>query len=135
MVISGRRSSALLLTLALSAGNIGLCAGWTAAAEARMACCSDGPGCPMSVSNSDDSHSRHGVTQEQADACCAVSEGGASGQSNPSFVVTINLAVVRTANASPHAVTDLVLRDAWRLAVPVSPASVPKHVLHSVFLV
>jgi hypothetical protein len=135
MVISGRRWSAMLLTLALSAGNIGLCAGWTAAAEARMACCSDRPACPMSVSDSDDSHSHHGVTQEQADTCCAVSEGGTSSQSNPSFVVATNIAVVRTAHASPHVVPDLVLRNVWRLAAQVSPASVPKHVLHSVFIV
>ena len=125
----------MVLTLALSAGNIGLCAGWTLAAEARMACCSDSPACPMSVSNSDDSHSRHGVTQAQADTCCTVSEGGTSSQSNPSFVVAITFAVVRTANASPHAIPDLVLRDVWRLAAPVSPANVPKHVLHSVFIV
>jgi len=135
MVIFGRRSSAMLLTLALSAGNIGLCAGWMAAAEARMACCSDSGACPMSVSNSHDSHSRHGVTPEQADICCAVSERGKSSQSNPSFVVTSNVAVVRTADACPYAVPDLVLRDLWRIAAPISPASVPKHVLHSVFIV
>jgi hypothetical protein len=135
MVMFGRPFAAMLLMLVLSAGNIGLCAGWTAAAADRMACCVENTACPMHDSDSHASHSRHGVTQAQADACCATSEQRQSSQSSPTLTVTLSFAALRTATPLSVVLPAPVLRDAWRMAVPISTATVPKHVLHSVFLV
>ena len=42
VVVFSRRLSSVALTLALLAGNIGVCAAWAATPEARMACCAEG---------------------------------------------------------------------------------------------
>lgn len=130
----GRRGSALLLTLALATSNVGLCAGWMATREARMACCSESEACPMHKSDSHDSSSKRAVSQAEADTCCAASEQDDSAPSSSSFVSGVSLGVV-------HGPVPVLLpeasrqTDAWRTSVPVLCSHVPKHLLLSVLLV
>ena len=134
MVVSfSKRLSAVLLTLALAAGQAGVCAGWMATPEARMACCSDDGPCPMHKSESEDGPTRV-VTQAEADRCCAASEHEDStpSQSNAAFFVTLAVALIPVPGLLPapeaHA-------EIWRASVPIPTGHVPKHVLLSVFLV
>ena len=129
------RLAALALAFGLVAGNAGVCAGWIASPEARMACCADGVECPMHKGDSHGSGSERVLTQAQADNCCAAAEGQNSNQSNPSFVTAITAAVLGVGVVLPANVPALVLRDAWRTSAPIPVAPVPKYVLLSVFLV
>jgi hypothetical protein len=128
-----RRFSVVLLTLALAAGQAGVCAGWMATPEARMACCSDDGPCPMHKSESEDGSTRV-VTQAEADRCCAASEHEDStpSQSNAAFFVTLAVALspIPGLLAAPEAHADI-----WRASVPIPASHVPKHLLLSVFLV
>lgn len=126
--------SALVLTVSLVAGQSGLCAGWMATPEARMACCVDGGSCPMHESESADDNSTRVVTQADADRCCAAAEPD---QSSPSpsgaaFVVTLAIVVSPVPAFLPalerHA-------EVWRASAPEPAPHTPKHVLLSVFLV
>lgn len=130
-----QRLSAIVLTLALMAGNAAICAGWMPTPEARMACCADGGECPMHKGDSHRSSSGRVLTQVQADSCCALSEGQNSNQSNPSFVAAITAAVLGVGIVLPANVPALVLSDAWRTSAPLLSAPVPRYVLLSVFLV
>ena len=130
-----QRLAALALAFGLTAGNVATCAGWLPTAEARMACCADGGDCPMHKGDSHRSGSGRVITQLQADSCCASAEGQHSNQSNPSFVTAITAAVLGVGVVLPANVPALVLSDAWRMSAPIPIASVPKHVLLSVFLV
>ena len=129
------RFLAVLLTLALAAGQSGVCAGWLPTPEARMACCADEAECPMHKGDSHRSGSQRVLTQVQADSCCASSEGNKSNQSTPSFVTAITAAVLGVGVVLPANVPALVLSDGWRTSAPIPIAAVPKHVLLSVFLV
>jgi hypothetical protein len=128
-----RRFSVVLLAVALAAGQAGVCAGWMATPEARMACCSEDGPCPMHKSESEDGPTRV-VTQAEADRCCAASEHEDStpSQSNAAFFVTLAVALSPIPGLLPapeaHA-------DVWRASVPIPTGHVPKHVLLSVFLV
>ena len=128
-----RPLSVVLLTLALAAGQAGVCAGWMATPEARMACCSDDGPCPMHKSESEDGPSRV-ISQAEADRCCAASEHEDStpSQSNAAFFVTLAVALIPVPGLLPapeaHA-------EIWRASVPIPTGHVPKHVLLSVFLV
>jgi hypothetical protein len=136
MLPAATRMFAIMLSLAISAGNIGLCAGWAAAPGARMACCMEAEGgCGMHAPTPADPHGRHHASQQQADACCAVSEGKQTSQSSPTFTLTIGFAVIRSASAVSDVVPVPVLREPWRFSPAGSAASVPHRVLHSVFLV
>jgi hypothetical protein len=128
-----RRLSVVLLTLALVAGQAGVCAGWMATPEARMACCSDGGLCPMHQSDSEDVPTRI-VTQAEADRCCAASEREDStpSQSNASFLLTLAVAVSPIPGLLPAPEAHV---DVWRASVPIPTSHVPKHVLLSVFIV
>ena len=117
------------------AGNAGICAGWVATPEARMACCSESGECRMHKGDSQSSGSARVLTQAQADSCCASSERKNSDQSNPSFVTAITAAVLGVGVVLRANVPSLVLSDAWRTSVPIPIAPVRKHVLLSVFLV
>ena len=134
MLSFSRRLSAVLLALALAAGQAGVCAGWMATPEARMACCSDDGPCPMHKSDSEDDDSKRVVSQAEADRCCAASEQDDSAPSptGPAFSVPLALALspvpALLPEPEPHP-------DIWRAAVPVPTAHVPKHLLLSVFLV
>ena len=134
MLILSRRLSALLLTLALAASQAGVCTGWMATAEARMACCANGETCPMHKSDSLDSNSARPVSQAEADSCCAASEREQSSQSSSTFASTISLAVLGTPTALAPAPAVAVPANGSAV-VPLPPSHVPKHVLLSVFLV
>jgi predicted carbohydrate-binding protein with CBM5 and CBM33 domain len=116
-----RRLSVVLLTLALAAGQAGVCAGWMATPEARMACCSE------------DGQTRI-VTQAEADRCCAASEreDSAPSPAGPGIFVTLAVALspIPGLLPAPEAHADI-----WRASVPIPTGHVPKHVLLSVFLV
>ena len=131
-----RRSRLIALAIAafMGAGNLALCAGWAATPEARMACCADEDNCPMHK-GSDSSGAERVISQRQADACCAVSEGQQSNQSTPTFVTVISSAVLGVGVVVPVPAPPLVLSDGWRTVAPIPIAPVPKHVLLSVFLV
>lgn len=129
----GKRISIVFLTLALIAGNSGVCAGWMPTAEARMACCAgDGP-CPMHESEPDHGSARV-VTQAEADRCCAISdhEDSSPAPSSAPFFVRLAVAVrpVAALVIAPERSPDM-----WRTSVPIPAAHVPKHLLLSVFLV
>ena len=130
-----RRLSAFATVLALAAGNVALCAGWSPTPEARMACCTDGDACPMHKGESHHSHSAPVITQAQADTCCAASEQQQSNQSSPTFVTVIPSAVLGPCVIVPAPLPALVVRSAWRTSAPIPIGSIPKHVLLSVFLV
>ena len=98
-----------------------------------MACCTGGD-CPMHKGESPHSTPQHGVTQAQADSCCASSEGQ-SHQPAPAFSSVISSAVLGAAFVLPPPVPALVVSDSWRTAAPIPIAPVPRHVLLSVFLV
>ena len=129
-----RRLSAALLSLALVAGQAGVCAGWMPTAEARMACCSDDGPCPMHKSESHDDGSNRVLTQAEADRCCAASEDEESAPSPSKAGLFVTLAVVVSPISAllpepqSHATTS-------RPSVPVATPHVSKHVLLSVFLV
>ena len=128
------RLSALFLSLVLLGGNVAVCAGWAASAEARMACCAD-PNCPMHEGKSHHSIGEQVVSQAQADACCAASEGQQSNESAPTFLSLVSSAVLGAGVVVPDLVPALVARDAWRTVLPIPIAPTPKYVLLSVFLV
>ena len=130
-----QRLSVIALTLALVAGDAAMCAGWRLDPEARMACCVDGGECSGHTGDSHHSASGRGLTQAQADSCCASSEDRNSKQSNVSMVPAITAAVLGVGAIQPANVPPLVLSDAWRTAVPIPIAPVARHVLLSVFLV
>lgn len=129
------RLAVLALTLGLMAGNAAICAGWMPTPEARMACCAEGGDCPMHKDDSHHSGPERVLTQAEADRCCASSEEKSPNQSNPSFVTAITAAVLGAGVVVPAGVPALVLSDAWRSSAPIPGATVPKHLLLSVFLV
>ena len=133
MLSFGRRLSAVFLALALAAGQAGVCAGWMATPEARMACCSENGPCPMHTSESEDGPTGV-VTQAEADRCCAASEHEDSTPSQSNAGVFLTLAVALSPvpallpEPEPHP-------GIWRASVPIPVSHVPKHLLLSVFLV
>jgi hypothetical protein len=130
------RLTTALLCLGLLAGNTGICAGWAATPEARMACCEEGRDCPMHTRETDDSGSGKVLTQAQADSCCLVSERKNSSDSpTPTFAATLSFAVIEPGVVLPASVPALVLSDGWRTVSPIPATPVPRHVLLSVFLV
>ena len=130
-----RRLSALALPLALVGGNAAVCAGWMPSPEARLACCSEGGACPMHTGDSQSPGSDPVITQVQADNCCASAERQNSSQSSPTVVAAITSAVLGTGIVMPASIPALVLSDGWRPAAPTRAGPIPRHVLHSVFLV
>jgi len=127
------RLVAVAIVAFMATGNLALCAGWAATPEARMACCAD-ENCPMHRGG-ESSGSDLIISQAQADACCAVSEGQRSNQSTPTFVTVISSAVLGAGVVVPMPAPTLVLSDGWRTIAPIPIAPVPRHVLFSVFLV
>lgn len=131
-----RRVASLALSVVFSVGGVGLCAGWEATPEARMACCASGNICPMrnSAPGADASDPRHVVSQAEADNCCASSERDDSTPPSLAFIPVVALAHVVSPVASvvDPAATPF---DAWRAFVPLPGSHVPKHVLLSVFLI
>jgi hypothetical protein len=129
------RLTTVFLAIALLAGNVGVCPGWAATPEARMACCDENGTCPMRRGQSDKSASGKALTQAQADSCCASSERDEStGPDLAANVVAISSAVLGDGVVIPTSIPALVLSDNWRTVVPIPIAPVPRHVLLSVFL-
>lgn len=134
MLSFSKRVSAVFLTFAFAASQAGVCAGWVATPDARMACCSDDGQCPMHKSESEDDGSKRVVSQAEADRCCAASEqdGAAPSPSHVAFAISLGVVIspvpVLIPEAEAHA-------DIWRASVPRPAARVPKHLLLSVLLV
>jgi len=125
-----RRIAAIALSVVLSSAGVGLCAGWAATPEARMACCAKGGDCPMHKSAQG---SGKVISQGDADGCCAASERDHSTPSQ-TFAPSVSLALV----VSPISVvvpSIVVPPDAWHALVPLPGSQVPRHLLLSVFLV
>jgi hypothetical protein len=125
-----RRIVASALSLMLSSAGVGICAGWAATPEARMACCAKGGDCPMHKSAQG---SATAISQTDADGCCAASEREHSTPS-PTFVPSGSLALV----VSPISIivpSTVVPPDVWHALVPLPGSQVPRHLLLSVFLV
>ena len=129
-----RRIATIALVLFISAGDVGLCAGWEATAEARMACCVEGGSCPMHKSDRPGSDSARVLSQAEADSCCAASESDDSTPSTSTFAMAVPPATV--AHALFASVPPAALpRDAAREPVPLAGSQVPRHLLLSVFLI
>ena len=86
-----RRLPIAALVLALSAGNAGICAGWMAVPEARMACCDENGTCAMHETSMEDGGQAHPISQADADRCCAISERGESGPAAPAVTLPAGL--------------------------------------------
>jgi len=129
-----RRFVAIAAVLTLCVGNLGVCAGWQATPEARLACCMSGTRCPMHKSASHGSGSKSAITQAQADDCCAAaSTRTQSSVASCSFIAPGATALPLIADVVVQ-VPVLALQE-WRALVPLPVSPVPKHLLLSVLLV
>lgn len=144
-----RRLAVISLIFLFSHTGLGLCAGWEATAEARMACCTDEHGsCPMHASSTRQAASpdrvltaasrEHApsrvVTQAEADACCASAERD---DARPPIVSAAPaLPVPAVADARLVLIPDAGLAvDRWRASVQLPASQVPRHLLMAVFLI
>ncbi|HJZ74013.1 MAG TPA: hypothetical protein VKE51_19875 [Vicinamibacterales bacterium] len=134
VVSPARRIAAVVAILALGAGKVGVCAGWQATPEARMACCMSGASCPMHKSEGHDHSSKNGVSQAQADSCCAASAQRTESTSPGSTFAASGVIALMPAAVFSSPMTVLSAQE-WRAPVPPLVSSVPKHLLLSVFLV
>ena len=131
-----RRTAAFFVVLTLAAAGWAECAGWQAAPEARMACCSDHGDCPMHGSTGSRPVSGRVVTQAQADSCCAASGTDDSTPSAVAFSLSLSAVLVpSTLSTMPPVMVPPASFAAWRIQVPLPPGHAPKHVLLSVFLI
>ena len=129
-----RRLAALAAVLALLLGNAGVCAGWQPTHETRMACCMSDTNCPMHKAEAHDHFVQGGLSQTQADSCCAVSTQGRESSSAPA---TFASSLVSPLPPAPLFSVPTTIRDThkWRALVPFPLSSVRKHLLLSVLLV
>ncbi|HTH02573.1 MAG TPA: hypothetical protein VL882_19995 [Vicinamibacterales bacterium] len=129
-----QRFAALSIIIAMILGSTAICAGWAGSAEERLACCVEETGCPMHEPPVPHSHTSAGVTQAQADACCAASESRRSSPTTPHFTnigsASLAASVPSFIMASPTA-----LVPATRSIPARPPGSVPRHLLLSVLIV
>ena len=133
-MIVTRRLAAVVAILALCVGNVEVCAGWQATAEARMACCMTGTTCPLHKSDGHDHSSKGDISQAQADSCCAAAAqqrdfAAAGSPFASSGVIALVPAALFTVPASAPTAQE------WRALVPLPVSSIPKHLLLSVLLV
>jgi hypothetical protein len=129
------RLFALVLSVLLFAGNGVVCQGWAATPEARLACCADDDTCPMHKDEQGGSGVEHVHAQAAADACCAASESHQSNEQRPTAQTVFSSLILGPGVLVPVIAPQLVTSDAWRTAVPIPMAPVPRHVLLSVFLI
>lgn len=134
MVTFSRRLAAIAAVLTLCVGNLAVCAGWQATAEARMECCKNGTSCPMHKSDAHGSRSTHSLTQAQADTCCAASSNRRESPTAVSSFALLNAAALPATVPSVVPVAVHALEE-WRALVPLPISPVPKHLLLSVLLV
>jgi hypothetical protein len=132
-VILIRRLTALATVLVLSIGNVAPCAGWQLTPEARMACCRSAASCPMHKPEGHDHSSRTGVSQTQADSCCAAS---AERRESSSAVSTFaSSGVIALVPAAVFSVAATVPVPQGRALVPRPVSSVATHIFLSVLLI
>ncbi len=134
IVTLARHCSAALLTVVMMAGNFGVCAGWVATAEARMACCKNGESCPMAHSGGDGSGAP-ALTQSQADACCASSEPDGATPSTAPAASAITVAVLGLGVVAPQPPRIDRFHPASSADPPTVATAVARHVLLTVFLI
>jgi hypothetical protein len=120
----------LALALATAAGNLAGCAGWQPSAEARMACCADEAACPMHGAGGGDRNAGRHISQTDADACCASSEGD-DGNLSSTYV----LPAAESLTTLPAGECGPAVQTAVRRREPLPPRSVPRHLLLSILLV
>jgi hypothetical protein len=124
-----------VLCMALAAGNVAVCSGWSASAAARMNCCSDEGNCPMHADGAPGVSSHDALTQAQADACCAWSAPKRSNPSPSIVALSISATVLGTVSAVSDAIALLVPREPSRAAMHLRDGAVRRHIVLSVFLV
>ena len=129
-----RRLAALGAVLALSIGNVAVCAGWQATPEARMACCRSAASCPMHKPRGLDHSSRNGVSQTQADSCCAASAERRESSSAASTFASSGVIALAPAPVFSVAATVPAPQE-WRALVPRPVSSVATHIFLSVLLI
>jgi hypothetical protein len=130
-----RRTAAFVVALAFAAAGWAECAGWHASPEERMACCSGVGDCPMHGSTKPGAGPESGITQAQADSCCAASETNDSTPSAAIFSLSLSALVNSTVHTLAPIMAPPSLFDAWRPHEPLPRGHVPKYVLLSVFLI
>jgi hypothetical protein len=124
-----RRFVAATLAVILALGACGLCTGWEATAEARMA---DSATCPLHESSGDGVAS--GATQAAAARCCVASDQDESSPPESVFLPRVDLG--QAVSLVPVAVTPAVASFEARPALRPPPGDhVPTHLLLSVFLI
>lgn len=127
-----RRLAAIAAIVSISAGSFGLCAGWEASAEARMACCLSGDTCPMHQSDSEQGGAAGAIAQADADRCCVASEEGDAASVAASVAA---LAVPITHSTAVFEPPPVISFDRSRPIAPLEGRHVPTYVLLSVFLI
>ena len=129
-----RRLTVAAAVAALSVGNLAVCAGWRATAEARMACCQDESTCPLHESAKHGSAPHHQLTQAQADTCCAASERNDSATTRPAYH-GLSAFAPSPATVSVVELPAVPSLREWRALLPSRASPVPRHLLLSVLLV
>lgn len=129
-----RRVVAGLTLAVLAAGDVAVCAGWEATAEARMACCLSGDSCPMHHGPDSGPDALLGISQSEADRCCAASEPKESAPSASAFVAIVSLPVVGNLFVSESLHLSHWIWHVWDDAPP-PPGHVSRQALLSVFLI
>jgi len=130
------RGSALLLTLALTAGDAALCTGWFPTPDVRMACCADDQPCPMHAPEAEGAASAHHKTQStpEDEDCCILSGHPDAVPAASTTAVSASHGVVSGTDSRPQAPAPVLAGLARTFAWPPGP-HVSRHVLLSVFLV
>jgi hypothetical protein len=129
-----RRFAALSIILAMILGSPAICAGWARSAAERLACCVEEIGCPMHEPPVHQSHASAGVTQAQADACCAASESRKSSPTTQHFT-NIGSASLAPSVLSLIVTSPTALVPTTRSTPARPPGPVPRHLLLSVLIV
>jgi hypothetical protein len=94
----------------------------------------DAATCPMHKSDHHEHSSKHAVSQEQADSCCAAAvQRRDSAQAGSTFAASGLIALVPVAPFT--APIRAFMSQEWRALVPLLVSSTPKHLLLSVLLV
>lgn len=124
-----RRLVAATLAVILALGACGLCTGWVAASEARMA---DRATCPLHEASGDGVAS--GVTQAGAARCCVASDQDESTPPESVFLPRLDLG--QAVSLGPVVVYRAVASFEPRPSLKPPPGHhVPTHLLLSVFLI
>ena len=133
-MLNFRRFAALAAILAVAVGNAAVCAGWDTAPQARMACCAADAACPMHQPESHHHGATRGVSQGQADSCCAAPARNESASATSVFVLsdTISAAPV----PYPGVLTEITPSSRqWRALVPLFRSPLPEYIRPSILLV